>query len=373
MALSVALLVCAGLMARSAWEIARDHPGFEPGNVLQADLGTDLGNLDPRARDAFDEALLARASAIPGVQGAALTEGHLLGMGGPKGVGVVLEGADQMVPVSFPRLVVGPGFFATLGIPLAGGREFTTADRRDGEPVALVNETLASQAWPSGRPVGGRIRVNGEWRHVVGVCGDFKYKDWSDPPRPFVFLPFAQWDAAARNVLVKTGGPAAASRGALLEALSGLDGSLPIQVRNLEAIARSSSFLVRTSAAALGILGGLALFMATLGVYGVMSHAVRQRTAEIGIRMALGARPALLLGMVLRQGLAMVLPGVVLGLAAARVLAMRFADCLHRTSPTDPWVFIGVPAILMAVALAACVLPAARAATLDPLDALREG
>jgi len=372
MALAVTLLAGAGLMVKSSLALGQASPGFEPRGLLFADLGLDLGPIGAPEAARLGRELLDRVRALPGVEAVTFSEGMPLSFGGPKGVGGALEGGDpdpRAGRLSFARNVVGPDFFRTLRIPLLAGREFTADDREDTQPVVMVNETLAVRFWPGQDPVGRRLRINGVWRTVVGVGRDFKFQSWSEPPTPFVYLPFEQWRVRTWNLVARVASPDQAA--ALRRTVTALDPALPVQVSDLGQVARASGFLVRTSALAMTGLGLVALFLASVGIYGVMAHAVSQRTAEMGIRMALGATPRGLILMVLRQGLSLAVAGAALGLAGAYALGQRFQDLLHRTSPTDPLVFTAVPLLLLGVAALACVLPALRAASVPPTEALR--
>jgi predicted permease len=371
MAVAVALLVGAGLMVKSAYEIRRDSPGFEPRGVLYANLGMDLGGYTPGSAARLGRALQEKVRALPGVESASFSEGLPLSLGGPKGVGGKLEGQDRPADehLTFARNLVGPGFFHTLRIPLIAGREFTPEDGENTQPVVIVNRTLATRFFAGREPLGQRLRINGDWRTIVGVCEDFKFQSWSEPIAPFVFIPLEQWDVPAWNLVVRASGPGVAA--GLRKAVTDLDPALPVQLMDLEHVAEASAFLVRTSAIAMAGLGLAALFLAAVGIYGVMAHAVSQRTPEIGIRMAMGARPAGILRMVLKEGMAIALGGALLGLAGAYGLGQRFADILHNTRPTEPVIFLGVPLLLLAVAALACVLPAWRAARIPPSEALR--
>ncbi len=370
-ALAVTLLIGAGLMVKSAWEISRDKPGFEPKGLLYASLGLDMLPMssDTAARLAQDT--LDRVKALPGVESAAFTELKPLSMQGAKGCGLHLEGQDPALTLGCSRNLIGPDFFATFRIPLRSGREFTLHDGPEAQPVVIVNEALAIRHWPGQQAVGKRIRVNGDWRTVVGVCANFKAAHWSERAEPFVYLPLAQWNVKAWNLAVRVRGPVEGTLLPLRRAVLQSHGSLPVHIQDMQEVAFNAATLVRMSARMLAILGLMALLLAATGIYGVMAHAVSQRTAEIGLRMAVGASPSSILAMVLRRGLLLAATGTALGLAGAYALGQRFADILHRTSPTEPLIFLAVPIVLLLVALAACAVPALRAATVPPNEALR--
>jgi len=370
-ALAVTLLIGASLMVKSAWEISRDKPGFEPKGLLYASLGLDMLPMgtDKAARLAQD--ILDRVKAIPGVESAAFTELKPLNMQGAKGCGLNFEGQDPALTLGCSRNLIGPDFFATFRIPLRSGREFNLHDGPKAQPVVIVNEALAARYWPGQEAVGKRIQVNGDWRTVVGVCANFKAAHWSERAEPFVYLPLAQWNVKAWNLAVRVRGSVEDTLLPLRRAVLQSHGSLPVHIQDMQEVAFNAATLVRMSARMLAILGLMALLLAATGIYGVMAHAVSQRTAEIGLRMAVGASPSSILAMVLRRGLLLAAAGTALGLAGAYALGQGFADILHRTSPTEPLIFLAVPIVLLLVALAACAVPALRAATVPPNEALR--
>jgi len=372
-AIAVTLLAGAGLMVKSSLEIQRDHPGFEPKGVLYADLGLNLGGYDgPRAaRFALD--LRERLRSLPGVESVSFSENKLLGLGGAKGVGARFEDVDlpSDEPMSLSRILVGPDFFSTFRIPLAAGREISDQDTAESEPVVMVNETLVRRFWGGRDPVGKRIRINGTWRTVVGVSQDFKFQNWTEQTIPFVYIPLGQFRLNSWNLVMRVKGPASAMMQPLRQAVASLDPGLPVIVEDMEEVTGNAAFLLRMSAQLLGGLGLVALFLAAVGIYSVMAYGVNQRRSEIGLRMALGASPQEILKMVLKQGSILAAAGCLLGLAGALILGHRFADLLYRTRPVEPLVLAAVPLILGAVALAACALPALRAARMAPTEALR--
>lgn len=371
MAVAVALLAAAGLMVRSAWEIRHDSPGFRPQGLLFADLGMDLGGYAPEEASRLAHDLHEAVRGLPGVVSATFSEGMPLSLGGPRGVGAAFEGLERPADerLGFARNLVGPDFFRTFGIPLRSGREFTWADDGASQPVVIVNETVVRRFFGGGDPVGRRMKINGEWRQIVGVAGDFKFSTWNDPATEFVFIPFDQWKVSCWNLAVRTTGPAADA--AVRKAVAARAPFLPVLYRDMAVVAGNSAFLVKASAVALGSLGLMALALASVGVYGVLAHAVGQRTSEIGVRMAMGATPGRILAMVMRDGLALAAGGVALGLAGAFSLGRSFQSVLHRTGPADPLVFLAVPLGLLAVAALATALPALRAARIPPALALR--
>jgi len=373
-AIAVTLLTGAGLMVKSALEIRKDSPGFEPRGVVFADLGLKLGGYDGPRAARFAQDLREKLRALPGVESVSFAEEKLLSLGGAKGIGARFEDVDlpDDEPISFSRNLVGADFFSTFRIPLASGREISEQDTAESEPVVMVNETLARRFWPGRDAVGHRIRINGTWRTVVGVSKDFKFQNWTEKTLPFVYIPLSQFGLSPWNLVMRVKGPTSSFVKPLRQIVAGMDQGLPIIVEDMEEVVANAAFLLRTSALTLGGLGIVALFLSSVGIYSVMAYSVSQRRNEIGIRMALGAAPSSILTMVLKQGSLLIGSGLFLGLLGAAFLGRHFADLLYHTRPMDPEVFIGVPLILAAVAILACIIPALRAARVDPLKALRE-
>lgn len=369
--LAVTLLIGAGLMVKSAWEISRDKPGFEPKGLLFASLGLEMLPVDTAKAALVAKDILDRVKTLPGFESAAFSELKPLNMQGAKGCSLRFEGQDPTLTMGCSRNLIGPGFFSTFRIPLRSGREFTLHDGPEAQPVVIVNEALAIRRWPTQSAVGKRINVNGQWRTVVGVSANFKAAHWSEPTEPFVYLPLTQWNVKAWNLAVRVQGPMEGFVQPLRLAILQAHAGLPVHIQDMEEVASNAATLVRMSARLLATLGLMALILAATGIYGVMAHAVSQRRAEIGLRMAIGASPTSILAMVMGRGFILASTGVALGLMGAYALGHRFADILHRTSPTEPLIFLGVPLVLLLVAMAACALPALRAATVQPNEALR--
>jgi len=373
-AIAAALLSGSALMVKSSWAISHGSPGFDPSHVLHANVGMDLGGYDAARAEVFARELKARLGSLPGVESVSYTEARLLSLGGPKGVGLNFE--DSELPnadgTASGRDLVDSDFFRTFRIPMVEGREFVDQDRLGSEPVAIVNETLARKYWPKHGPVGRMLRVNGTQRRVVGVCRDFKFRSWTEKPTPIVFMPLAQFGLPSWNLVVRTSGSPSNLIPVLRETVRAMDPNLPVKAVPMAASVADAGFLLRVSAWAMGGLGAVALFLASMGIYSVMAYSVSQRTAEIGIRMALGATPTSVLGMVMKQGGTLAGLGALLGVMGARFLGRRFADLLYQTSPGDPLIVLGIPVLLMLVALLACALPALRAARIPPTEALRE-
>jgi putative ABC transport system permease protein len=295
---------------------------------------------------------------------------------------------NQMINLAYN--VVAPDYFRTLGMPLLRGRDFTSRDSAEAPRVVIVNDTLARRFWPDTEPVGKRLylprfvapppsikssnlTIEGEDAlEVIGVAKTGKYVALSEEPRPMMYWPLAQSYGPGVALHVRAAGDPRALTPALRDAIRSLDPFLPVfHVRTLEEQRSGSLFLQRMAASMLGAFGGLGLLLAALGIYGVMAYSVSRRTREIGIRMALGARVADVLRLVLREGSRLVILGLVLGLGAAFAATRVLQTFLFGISANDPLTYLGVSLLLLGVALLACWLPARRAAKVDPIEALR--
>jgi putative ABC transport system permease protein len=270
---------------------------------------------------------------------------------------------------------IGLRYFETLKIPLLRGRDFTTQDREGSPGVVIVNETFAARYFNGEDPVGRRISLGGDkgpWLEIVGLVRDGKYITVGEARAPFVYQPVAQRHESGMSLLVRTKGDPAATLPAVRGEVQKLERNLPLtQARTMNELLAMSLFGARAGAILLACFGLLALLLATVGLYGVMSYSVSRRTREIGIRMALGAQGGTVLRLVLREGMTLVGFGVALGLVAALALTRLLASFLYGVSPTDPVSFIVIALLLSAVALVASLLPARRAAKVDPMIALR--
>jgi predicted permease len=380
--LSLVLLVAAGLTVRALRQLQTASPGFEVeyGLVASFDLGLQ-GYDEARGRD-FQRRLLERVRALPGVRAASLTDLfplslnysnndiHIEGRPGARGA----NAAQAMVAS------VEPDYFAAMGIPLVTGRPFGGRDAPEAPRVVVVNETFARRFFPGVDPareaVGKRVSFRGDegpWDEIVGVAKDGKYWTIGEAPQPFVYSPLAQSYASTVTLVVRApGGDARALAPALNAEVRALDAGLPLfDVKTMEEHLGVSLFPARVAAALLGGFGLLALVLAATGVYGVVSYAAAQQTREIGIRVALGARRRDVLRLVAGRGMLLVALGVALGLAGALALTRFMEGVLYGVSASDPLTFALVAALLLAVALVACLVPARRATKVDPMIALR--
>jgi putative ABC transport system permease protein len=377
-ALAVMLLIVAGLMNRTIIALERLDPGFDVSRLLTARVALPE-RLPPAETARWFAAAIERAAALPGVAGAAAAS--RLPFAGSRfnpNRGLVIEGqpvaADQATfAVDY---VVTPRYFATLQLPIRDGRDFGPGDGAGAPLVAVVSETLAKRYWPGRSPVGTRLRQGDEppdvWRTVIGVVGDVRNDDADQPPLPYLYLPLAQQPSRAMSLVVRTAGDPDAAAPSLRQAIAELDPDQPLfEVRSMQAILdadlRGSVVLIQV----LNAFAALALGLAGIGIWGVVSQLVAQRTREIGVRVALGATTAQVLGMIVRLGLTQVLAGLVAGVAMGLGVARLLRSVLFQVTPGDPLTLALTCGVLLTVALAALAAPARRAAKVDPGVVLR--
>ena len=388
-ALAIVLLVGAGLLVRSALHLQRTDPGFDSQGVLTARLTLPAARYeDPqRVAQAFDDVVSALA-AIPSVETAAATTAAPLTPGGNSN-GLLPEGKSPELKnfVNTGLAIVTLDYFRTLRVPLLRGRLFQSDDRRGGLRVAVVNETAARALFPGEDPLGRRFGCcdgtpeNPGWRTIVGVVKDMRSRGPEQEPRPEFFLPVAQapepawtWIQRTMTLVARTrAGDAAALTPAARQAVARIDSTVPLyQVRSMEQRLRRSTAQARFNTLLMVLLGGSGLLLSAIGVYGVIAYFVTERRQEIAIRMALGARAADVVRMVVRQGMQPVLLGLVLGVAGAYSASRVLSAYVHGVTTTDPLTFAAVVTLLSLVALAATVLPAREAVRIAPMAALRQ-
>ncbi|MGB7923672.1 MAG: ABC transporter permease [Pyrinomonadaceae bacterium] len=378
-ALSLVLLVGAGLLVRSYSRIANANPGFNPHNVLSLRLAIPVSKYGtPEAITAFYRQASERINGLPGVESVGATYSLPMSTVSFAWEPITVEGyvskTAQDTIISNTR-IVSPGYFRTMGIPLLKGRYFNERDRKDEPEVVMVNEAMAARFWPNEDPVGKRLQQKAKtdsWRTVVGVISDTKqYSPEKEPPIT-VYYPHEQYVARSMYLLVRTTADPAPMTAAVTGEIQSLDTDLPVfDVNTMEQRLYDSLARQRFSMLLLGIFAAFALTLAAIGIYGVMTYWVNQRTHEIGIRMALGAQPGNILRLVIRQALTLVLIGLTIGLAGALALTRVMSSLLFGISATDQLTFILVSLLLAAIALLASYIPARRAAKVDPIIALR--
>lgn len=375
--LSVVLLVGAGLFIRSLQSANTIDPGFRVDRALLVPINLGLLRYKETEGVNFYSELLRRVEAQPGVERASLVRFSQLGFSYAQFT-VFAEGkgvseADEGVSVGFN--VVGPNFFKTMETPLIRGREFTEADRKGAPGIVVLNETLAAMLWPGENTLGKRVSLEGPkgpFLEVVGIARDSKYRSLGEPPRPYVYHPMFQSYDPKMTLVVRTKGEPQSVAGAVREQIRALDSNLPVaKVQTLRDQLDLSLFPSRVAAWTLGGFGFLALLLAAIGLYGVVSYSVAQRSREIGVRMALGAREKDVLRLVLGEGLFVIGVGLALGLVLAFAATRLIAGFLYGVGATDALTFAGVPLLLGLVAMVASYIPARRATKVDPLVALR--
>src|SRR5579859_5927307 len=372
-AMSLLLLVCAGLFIRSFRLAQRFNPGFNPHNVLLESY--DLGGLgyDQKSGTELDRQLLAKLQVLPGIQSVALADWVPLGFTNSRQT-VDVEGyvprPHESMDIDDVR--VSPNYLQAMQIPLVAGREFALSDTDTSQLVAIVNQEFARRYWPNSDTLGKRLRADNKWFTVVGVAHNSDIDTLNQEPKPFVYLPLFQDYDSRVAIHARVAGNPLAYVSAVQNAIHELDADLPLfDLMTLESRIQLNTTDERIGGVFVGAFGILALVLAAVGVYGVLAYTTRQRTRELGIRIALGAEPRDVFGLVLRQGAVLAISGIVIGLAASFALTRALSSTLFGISATDPLTFAAVALVLLLVALLACYIPARRAMRTDPLVALR--
>jgi predicted permease len=373
--LSLLLLICAGLFIRSFMSAQQINPGFNSHNVLIAtyDLFT-AGYADEKGAQ-FDRQLVAKLEALPGIQSVALSDRVPLGFGGGstsvKPEGYVLPANESM---ETQVAIITPNYFQTLQIPMVKGRDFTLQDTKSSQRVVIVSETFVNRYWPNQEALGKQLNsdLTHEWFTVVGVARDSKVNGLNEKPTPFVYLPQYQIYRSTIIIIARTTGDPLTFGKTVENTIHELNADLVVfDVTTLESREQIASFPQRVAGTFVGAFGLLALVLAAVGIYGVTAFTTRQRTHEIGIRMALGANKEDILRLVLGHGFRLTLSGVGLGLAASFALTRYLGSMLLGVTSTDALTFSSVAILLCAVALFASFIPAHRAMRVDPMVALR--
>ena len=370
------LLICSGLFLRSLQASLVANTGMQSRNVLYLAFDPLMNRYTDVQSRQFMTALLARVEALPGVEAATLTTNVPLSFAH---MGTHIIPDHKMADPAKNQLkaelyAIAPRFFETLGIPLLAGEDFRE-DMPEPADVAIINETLARKAFPNQNPIGRQVSYQDRTVRIVGVVATAKTQSIGEDPRSSFYLPILhnqRTSVFGVTLLVKTKGDPAAYANTVREVTRKLDSSLAIfDVRTMESHLRNALIVPRLGAAMFGLCGATALLISIVGLYGVVSFAVARRTKEIGIRMALGARRSQVLGMVLRQGLGLTGLGCAIGFAMALAVSRVSGSLLYGISPSDAVTFLVAPILLIAVALVACLIPARRAAGLDPTTTLR--
>jgi predicted permease len=375
LALSLMLLIGAGLCIKSAHNARQLKLGFDPQKVLLAGLRIGMNGYTEETGKIFYGQLKERLAALPGVESAALSSWFPLGFeGGPQHT-VTVEGYERKPGEdnTFPFSIVSPDYFATLGIPLVDGRDFTDHDDDHSTKVAVINETMAKRFWPGQSPIGRTFKAAWRTLTVVGVAQNGKYRFLNEPPRCFFYVPYRQgvWDLNL-GICLRTATNPAGLATAMQREIHRLDPRVEVWATIPMADYIKAAYIAPELGSRLLIwLGGVALALAAMGVYGVVAYVVSQRTREFGVRMALGAKPGDVLRLVINQGMRVAAIGIALGTIGALVVSRLLSSFLLGVSAFDPLTFLGVMLGLALVSLAACWIPARRATRVDPVEALR--
>jgi predicted permease len=381
-ALAVVVVIGAALLVRSFNALRNVDPGFKPDRLLVVDMAIPASRYDPAATTTFYQSLVERIRGLPGVQGAmAASE-----------VPPVANGMNWDILVAGRASVPGQGapspnvrfvtrdYFSTLSIPVLRGRAFTNEDRGTTPPVVLINETTARVVFPTGNAVGQQVRFGSgqPWMTIVGISKDVHSQGLGDEAPAELYLLHEQLPAIAGGsartmyLVARTSGDPMALAAAARNTIKEMDPQLAITaIRSMDDIIAESVARPRFTTTLLGAFGIVALALAAIGIYGIMSYGVKRRTREIGIRMALGAGQKQVLSLIVRQGMALTLTGLAAGVGAALYLSQWMTKVLFGVKPTDPWTYTATALILTAVAFAATMLPARRAVLTDPSTALR--
>ncbi|MCI0424123.1 MAG: ABC transporter permease, partial [Acidobacteria bacterium] len=386
-ALSVTLLVGAGLLIRSFWRLQATDPGFRAENLLTFFIALpEFKSTQEHQIASFYRQLLEKIETLPGVKSAGAVQ--YLPLSGANGANVTwLEGPPlQRINVRFRHIT--PRYFNAMEIPLIEGRFFSESDRKDSQQVAIINEAMARRYWPGANPLGKRLSyvweafefqrdappklIHSRLREIVGVVADIRHTKLEEKPVPELYIPFEQQPQAGTAVVVRTETDPLSLIGPIRQVVLSLDKDQPISyVKTMTQYLSASVAKPRFNFLLMSVFAALALVLAMVGIYGVVSYAVAQRTREIGIRMALGARGRDVVKLVIKQGMWLALIGVGIGLMAAVGLTRLMKNLLFEVSATDPLTFAMIALLLTGVALLACYLPARRATKVDPMIALR--
>ena len=376
-AMSFVLLVATGLFIRSLDNAENIETGFSVDQVAYLRTNPGFTGYGPEDSRNIMQDLVERARGLPGVESASLATVLPLT---PRGTtSTVIEGYEPpsgLGSVEVPFSIVDEDYFETMGIPVLLGRPFSNADNAGGERVVVISEAMANRYWSDGLPIGRRLRSEGSpdnWVRVIGVVGDSTVRDLTEDPTPLMYRPWAQSGPSSGVVFVRTAADPASTIGMLRAELRSIDAEIPVlRASTMGSHLSDSLSLPRLAVRFIGGFGFVALVLASLGLYGIVSFAVGRRRVEVGVRMALGAQSGQVIWLVLREVAGLVVVGVVLGAVLSAAATAGLGGILFDVSPTDPLTFLLVSAVMLAVALGAAMIPALRAAKADPVLALRQ-
>lgn len=388
-AVSFVLLIGAGLLMQSYLQLQSIDPGYNPKNILSSTVSVaGLPHYVGEPRISFYRQVIQNTEALPGVQSVSAIN-HLPLHGDLWSRSIIIEGIPLPPPGEQDGAVYRvcmPKYFQTMEIPLLQGRDFTDLDKLDSLPVIIINETLANQYWENEDPIGKRIAVGGsqnnpDWRTIVGVIKDTKQYDWSAESSHEIYLPFLQQvdylnDTAGyvgyMTLVIRTIIPPLELVSPLQNVVRAINKDIPVsKIVTLEQVVANAVWQERVNMLLIGLFAIVAVLLASIGLYGVISYSVAQRTQEMGVRMALGANQANVLSLIIRQGVRLVAIGVGIGLLASLLLTKVLSSLLYGITPTDPVTYTGVTALLISVSVLACLIPAWRASRINPITALR--
>ncbi len=376
-AISLVLLVCAGLSLRSVFNAYNVHPGFNPQGVVGAQFAPQIVGYKTAQTIAFYDTLTRKVKQLPGVTSAGFVGALPLTFSIDITNVIPSDKAGSLPEKQWPQIdngQVGPGYFRTMGIPILRGRGFLETDTATAPAVVVINQAFAQRFWPGQDPIGKQLTIGDKKKQyeVIGVVATGKYRTLGEKPRPFVYRSIVQLNMSFRTIVVRTSGSPASLIASIRQAARQIDPKVPVlDVETLTQATAPALLLPKLGADFFGLAGLLGLVLACAGIYGVMAYSVSQRTHEIGIRMALGAQRRDVARLVLGRSLLLTLIGVGIGLGVALAATRVLSDILYGISATDPVTFVAVPALLVLVALAACYIPTRRATRVDPMIALR--
>jgi putative ABC transport system permease protein len=373
--LSFLLLVGATLLMQSLSKIRTTSPGFSSTRVYDTSVTLSTAGYDAARAKTFQDELIERIRALPGVEAAAYARAVPLSYGGFSSSPIAVDGYELPPNGQSPDELyneVSPDYFATMGIPLVAGREFTRADDENAPRVAIVNQTMVARYWRGQNPIGQRLQVKGDWTRVVGIVKDSKYYSIEETPRAFFYVPLRQYFDIEPDIHIRTTQPLQTIQAGVIREVRAIDPNLALyEMITLQELANRTTSEQLVAVALVALFGGLALLLASIGLYGVMSYTVSQSTRELGLRMALGASSSNVLRLVLSRGLLLTTTGLMIGIALALLLTRLLGKLLYQVSPRDPLAFAAAFAVMILASIAACFLPAWRATRTDPMRALR--